>query len=70
MDKATGGLWKVDCEGFMASVAHNVLKAVRRPGHCTGPPGPDGPNEYPRHREAASSANPVSAIPCPNPAGD
>ena len=24
------GLWKVDCEGFMASIAHNVLKAVRR----------------------------------------
>ena len=23
-------LWKVDCEGFMASFAHNALKAVRR----------------------------------------
>ena len=24
------GLWEVDCEGFMASIAHNVLKAIRR----------------------------------------
>jgi transposase len=24
------GLWKVDCEGYLASLAHNVLKAVRR----------------------------------------
>ena len=34
------GLWKVDCEGFMASIAHNVLKAVRQLGLGTGPPGP------------------------------
>ena len=33
------GLWKVDYEGFMASIAHNVLKAVRRLGSSTGPPG-------------------------------
>ena len=32
------GLWKVDCEGFMAAIAHNVLKAVRRLGKGTGPP--------------------------------
>ena len=69
MGKATGGLWKVDCEGFMAFIAHTALKAVFLLGHCTGPPGPDGPNEYPHHREAASSGKPVSAIPCPNPAG-
>ena len=31
------GLWKVDCEGFMAAIAHNVLKAVRRLGKGTGP---------------------------------
>jgi hypothetical protein len=24
------GLWKVDCEGFLASVAHNILKALRK----------------------------------------
>ena len=28
----------VDCEGFMASIAHNVLKAARRLGSGTGPP--------------------------------
>ena len=40
------GLWKVDCEGFMASIAHNILKAVRRLGQGTGPSypaAPDGP---------------------------
>jgi transposase len=24
------GLWKVDCEGFLASLAHNILKALRK----------------------------------------
>jgi len=24
------GLWKVDCEGFLAALAHNILKAIRR----------------------------------------
>jgi len=24
------GLWKVDCEGFLAALAHNILKAVRK----------------------------------------
>ena len=33
------GLWKVDCEGYMAALAHNVLKMVRRLGHCAGPLG-------------------------------
>jgi len=23
-------LWKVDCEGFLAALAHNILKAIRR----------------------------------------
>ena len=32
------GLWKVDCEGYMASFAHNVLKMVRKLGTGTGPP--------------------------------
>ena len=53
------GLWKVDCEGFMASIAHNLLKAVRRLSHGAGPPGPDMPNDYPHRREAASSDEPV-----------
>ena len=30
----------VDCEGYMAGLAHNVLKAVRRLRQGTGPPGP------------------------------
>ena len=38
------GLWKVDCEGYMASFAHNVLKAVRKLGRWTGPAGPASPN--------------------------
>ena len=32
------GLWKVDCEGYMASFAHNVLKMVRKVGAGIGPP--------------------------------
>ena len=38
------GLWKVDCEGYMASFAHNVLKAVRKLVRWTGPAGPASPN--------------------------
>ena len=38
------GLWKVDCEGYMAAFAHNVLKAVRKLGRWTGPAGPASPN--------------------------
>ena len=37
------GLWKVDCEGYMAALAHNVLKMVRRLGRGVGPPGPVAP---------------------------
>ena len=33
----------VDCEGSMAPVAHNLLKALRRLGHGIGPPAPNGP---------------------------
>ena len=32
------GLWRVDCEGYMAALAHNVLKAVRWLRQSTGPP--------------------------------
>ena len=38
------GLWKVDCEGHMSALAHNVLKMVRRLGHGIGPPGPALPD--------------------------
>ena len=38
------GLWKVDCEGHMAALAHNVLKMVRRLGHGIGPPDPASPD--------------------------
>ena len=34
------GLWNVDCEGYMAALAHNVLKLVRKLSHRVGPPGP------------------------------
>ena len=34
------GLWKVDCEGYVAALAHNVKKMVRRLRGGVGPPGP------------------------------
>ncbi len=37
------GLWKVDCEGYMAALAHNVKKLVRRLRRGIGPPGPSLP---------------------------
>ena len=30
------GLWKVDCEGYMAALAHHVLKMVRKLGMASG----------------------------------
>ena len=38
------GRWKVDCKRYMASFAHNVLKAVRKLGRSTGPTDPASPN--------------------------
>ena len=32
------GLWKVNCEGYMAALAHNVLKMVRKLGCGVDPP--------------------------------
>ena len=32
------GLWKVDCEGYMAALAHNVKKLMRRLRQGIGPP--------------------------------
>ena len=37
------GLRKVDCEGDMAALAHNVLKMIRRLGYGVGPPGSASP---------------------------
>ena len=37
------GLWKVDSEGYMAALAHNVLKLVRRLSRGVGPPAPTSP---------------------------
>ena len=34
------GLWKVDCEGYMAALAHNALKLVRTLSRGVGPPSP------------------------------
>ena len=51
------GLWKVDCEGFMASFAHKVLKAVRRLGSGTGPPEPDGSGGYAQFQSPVSSGD-------------
>ncbi len=33
-------LWKVDCEGYMSALAHNLKKAVRRLDSSPGPPEP------------------------------
>ena len=38
------GLWKVDCEGYMAALVHNVKKMVRKLGRGIGPPGPASPD--------------------------
>ena len=35
------GLWKVDCEGYISALAHNLKKAVRRFGDFAGPPEPE-----------------------------
>ena len=34
------GLWKVDCEGYISALAHNLKKAVRRLGTGTEPSPP------------------------------
>ena len=59
------GLWKVDCEGFMASIAHNVLKTVRRLGSGTGSPEPSGSGGYAQFQQPVSSGDrcPVAPVP-------
>ena len=60
------GLWKVDCEGYMAALAHNVLKLVCRLSRGVGPPGPALPSAV----ETKESGNPrdhaVSGSPYPH----
>ena len=58
------GLWKVDCEGYMAALAHNVLKLVRTLSRGVGPPAPAMPapvgnTELGSDRENAASGPPV-----------
>ena len=59
------GLWKVDCEGFMASITHNMLKAVRRLGSGAGPPEPEGSGDYAQFQQPVSSGDrcPVALVP-------
>ena len=40
LDVVQRGLWKVDCEGYISALAHNLKKAVRRLGTGTEPPPP------------------------------
>ena len=58
------GLRKVDCEGYMAALAHNVLKLVRTLSRGAGPPGPAlpvpvGDMELGSTREDAASGPPI-----------
>ena len=39
------GLWKVDYEGYISSLAHNLKKAIRRLGDFAGPPEPANAQE-------------------------
>ena len=45
MDKSRlRGLWKVDREGYIAALAHNVKKMVRKLGRGVRSPGPATPD--------------------------
>lgn len=39
------GLWKVECEGYMAALTHNVLNMFRKLGRGVRPPGPTPPTD-------------------------
>ncbi len=39
------GLWKVDCEGYMVALAHNVPKMMPTLGHGVWSPGPVAPED-------------------------
>ena len=54
----------VECEGFMASIAHNLLKAIRQLGSTTGPPEPSGSGDPRRFQPLMSSGvcGPVALV--------
>ena len=62
------GRWKVDCEGYMAALAHNVLKMVRKLERRVGPPGPVAPADaisgIPGHAADDAVANSVTLLWC------
>lgn len=51
----------MDCEGFMASIAHNLLKAIRRLAPNTGPPGRSDSDGYAHSPLSESPASVVIA---------
>ena len=57
----------MDCGGFMASIAQNVLRAVRHLGHSIGPPGPEGPDDQAKLQQSAVRREPEPGRQCPNP---
>ena len=59
------GLWKVDCEGFMASIAHNVLKGIRRLAQGVGPPGPSGSGDHVHSQQPERSESRASVVIAP-----
>lgn len=59
------GLWKVDCEGFMASIAHNVLKGIRRLAQGVGPPGPSSSGDYAHSQHSERSESRASVVIAP-----
>ena len=67
------GLWKslppeksgVDCKGFMASIAHNVLKAVRRLSLGIGPHGLYALADYTQFLQSRDSDKPSAGLPHP-----
>ena len=63
-DAADG--WKVDCDGYMAAVAHNMLKMVRKLGRRIGPPDsalPDAPAVASAELAMANAATMFAASP-------
>ena len=62
---AAEGIVEVDCDGFIASIAHNVAKVARRLGLGTGPPGPDGPTDCAQFFQSRASGEPSTGLPHP-----
>ena len=54
------GFWNVDCEGYMAALAHNVKKLVRRSSRGAGPPEP----RYPGRRDCQGYRAPGDSRQC------